>query len=69
MGASYAPALVVDSDLLESQKPFLIKYWGQFFVAKYAGWKLTEGGSITLTSASALAREIFGLGHPIPRYY
>ena len=31
--ASYAPALVVKSDLLESQKPFLIKYWGRFFVA------------------------------------
>lgn len=38
------------SDLSESQKPFLTKYWGQFLVSKYAGPKLTEGGSITLTS-------------------
>ena len=50
VGASYEPALVVDSDLLESQKPFLFKYWGQFLVAKHAGSRLTHGGSITLTS-------------------
>jgi NAD(P)-dependent dehydrogenase (short-subunit alcohol dehydrogenase family) len=50
IGASYSPALVVQSDLSESQKPFLVKYWGQFLVSKYAGPKLTEGGSITLTS-------------------
>jgi NAD(P)-dependent dehydrogenase (short-subunit alcohol dehydrogenase family) len=50
VGASYSPALVVQSDLSESQKPFLVKYWGQFLVSKYAGPKLTEGGSITLTS-------------------
>lgn len=50
VGASYSPALVVRSDLSESQKPFLTKYWGQFLVSKYAGPKLTEGGSITLTS-------------------
>jgi NAD(P)-dependent dehydrogenase (short-subunit alcohol dehydrogenase family) len=50
IGTSYSPALVVQSDLSESQKPFLVKYWGQFLVSKYAGPKLTEGGSITLTS-------------------
>jgi NAD(P)-dependent dehydrogenase (short-subunit alcohol dehydrogenase family) len=50
VGASYEPALVVNSDLSESQKPFRIKYWGQFLVAKYAGSCLTSGGSITLTS-------------------
>jgi NAD(P)-dependent dehydrogenase (short-subunit alcohol dehydrogenase family) len=50
VGTSYSPALVMQSDLSESQKPFLVKYWGQFLVAKYAGQKLTTGGSITLTS-------------------
>jgi NAD(P)-dependent dehydrogenase (short-subunit alcohol dehydrogenase family) len=50
IGASYSPALVLQSDLSESQKPFFVKYWGQFLVAKYAGQKLTAGGSITLTS-------------------
>jgi NAD(P)-dependent dehydrogenase (short-subunit alcohol dehydrogenase family) len=50
VGTSYEPALVVDSDLSESQKPFLFKYWGQFLVAKHAGPRLTIGGSITLTS-------------------
>jgi NAD(P)-dependent dehydrogenase (short-subunit alcohol dehydrogenase family) len=49
VGTSYEPALVVDSDLSESQKPFLFKYWGQFLVAKHAGPRLTIGGSITLT--------------------
>jgi NAD(P)-dependent dehydrogenase (short-subunit alcohol dehydrogenase family) len=61
VAASYAPALVVDSDLLEGQKPFLIKYWGQFLVAKYAGPKLTEGGSITLTSGILSQRPAKGL--------
>jgi len=50
VGASYEPALVVNSDLSESQNPFLFKYWGQFLVAKHAGPRLTVGGSITLTS-------------------
>ena len=50
VGASYEPALVVNSDLLESQKPFLFKYWGEFLIAKYAGSRLTNCGSITLTS-------------------
>ena len=50
VGTAYEPALVVDSDLSESQKPFLFKYWGQFLVAKHAGPRLTIGGSITLTS-------------------
>jgi NAD(P)-dependent dehydrogenase (short-subunit alcohol dehydrogenase family) len=61
VGTSYAPALVVDSDLLESQKPFLIKYWGQYLVAKYAGPKLTEGGSITLTSGILSRRPVKSL--------
>jgi NAD(P)-dependent dehydrogenase (short-subunit alcohol dehydrogenase family) len=50
IGASYSPSLVVQSDLSESQKPFLVKYWGQFLVAKHAGPKLAAAGSITLTS-------------------
>ena len=50
VGASYSPALVVRLDLSESQKPFLVKYWGQFLVSKYASPKLTEGDSNTLTS-------------------
>jgi NAD(P)-dependent dehydrogenase (short-subunit alcohol dehydrogenase family) len=49
-GAPYSPALVVDSDLSESQKPFLFQYWGQFLVAKHAGPRLSNGGSLTLTS-------------------
>lgn len=49
-GTAYQPELVANSDLSESQKPFLFQYWGQFLVAKHAGPRLTHGGSITLTS-------------------
>ena len=31
VGTSYKSALVADSELFESQKPFLVKYWGQFW--------------------------------------
>jgi len=61
VGTSYAPSLVVDSDLSESHKPFLIKYWGQYLVAKFAGPKLTEGGSITLTSGILSRRPVKSL--------
>jgi NAD(P)-dependent dehydrogenase (short-subunit alcohol dehydrogenase family) len=40
VGTSYKLALVADSELFESQKPFSVKYWGQFLVAKYAGPRL-----------------------------
>lgn len=61
VGASYAPTLVAHSDLSESQKPFLIKYWGQFLVSKHAGSKLTAGGSITLTSGILSQRPVENL--------
>jgi NAD(P)-dependent dehydrogenase (short-subunit alcohol dehydrogenase family) len=48
IGASYSPALVEQSDLSESQKPFLVRYWGQFLVSKYAGPKLTGDDSFLI---------------------
>jgi NAD(P)-dependent dehydrogenase (short-subunit alcohol dehydrogenase family) len=50
VGTAYESELVANSDLSESQKPFLFQYWGQFLVAKHAGSRLTHDGSITLTS-------------------
>jgi NAD(P)-dependent dehydrogenase (short-subunit alcohol dehydrogenase family) len=50
VGTSYKSAPVADSEISESQKPFLVKYWGQFLVAKYAGPRLSKRGSLTLTS-------------------
>src|SRR6202048_5296909 len=42
----------------ESQKPFLVKYWGQFLVAKYAGPRLSKCGSTTLTSGGLSQRPV-----------
>ena len=61
VGTSYKSALVADSELFESQKPFLVKYWGQFLVAKYAGPRLSKCGSITLTSGVLSQRPVKGL--------
>jgi NAD(P)-dependent dehydrogenase (short-subunit alcohol dehydrogenase family) len=58
VGTSYAPGLVAELDLLESHKPFSVKYWGQYLVAKYTAPKLTEGGSITLTSGILSRRPV-----------
>jgi NAD(P)-dependent dehydrogenase (short-subunit alcohol dehydrogenase family) len=51
----------VSSELSESQKPFLVKYWGQWLVAKYAGPKLSRLGSVTLTSGILSQRPAKGL--------
>jgi NAD(P)-dependent dehydrogenase (short-subunit alcohol dehydrogenase family) len=61
VGTSYKSALVADSELFESQKLFLVKYWGQFLVAKYAGPRLSKCGSITLTSGVLSQRPVKGL--------
>jgi NAD(P)-dependent dehydrogenase (short-subunit alcohol dehydrogenase family) len=61
VGTSYESALVADSELFESQKPFSVKYWGQFLVAKYAGPRLNKRGSITLTSGVLSHRPVKSL--------
>src|ERR1700720_1861899 len=60
-GTSYQSGPVIDSELSESQKPFLVKYWGQWLVAKFAGPKLSEWGSISLTSGVLSQRPAKGL--------
>jgi NAD(P)-dependent dehydrogenase (short-subunit alcohol dehydrogenase family) len=50
VGTTYKPAQVAESELSESHKPFLVKYWGQFLVAKYGGPRLSKHGTLTLTS-------------------
>ena len=61
VGISYKPTPVSEADLAENRKPFLVKYWGQFLVAKYAVAKLSERGSITLTSGVLSQRPAKGL--------
>ena len=61
VGTSYQSGTVIDSELSESQKPFLVKYWGQWLVAKFAGPKLSEWGSISLTSGVLSQRPAKGL--------
>src|SRR5260370_36664629 len=64
VGTSYKSALVADSELFESQKPFLVKYWGQFLVAKYAGRRLSEWCSFTPTACVYKSCLVQGLLRP-----
>ena len=61
VGTSYQAGPVTDSELSESQKPFSVKYWGQWLVAKFAGSNLSEQGSISLTSGVLSQRPAKGL--------
>ena len=61
VGPSYQLKPVVETTLADVENLRRIKFWGQFFIAKYGAERIQERGSLTLTSGVLSHQAVPGL--------
>ena len=67
---SSAPKLLIwDEEETSQAVEYAERFVNEMPATIFFSWSLFLGVSIGRKSDDRLAREIFGLGHPIPRYY
>ncbi|MET9296101.1 SDR family oxidoreductase [Streptomyces sp. NPDC003077] len=62
--ASYRTGPMLELSDADAESPFVSKFWGQYYAARYAAPKLAEDGSIVLMSGAASVRP----AGPAPAY-